>query len=476
MVTDSKKLSNIQVYLNQPWNLIKTGFLILTWIMMGCHLELIGPSMPILAVNLQVTYTGMGSVLASRSAGYLTANCLGAILQSIVKNHSEGLLFCAFILPAIATSATPFVTSFILMCAISFAQGLSKGFTDLGGNNLVLNMWGVYAAAPLNAVHLGYGLGALLANLLIRPFITHTKSSSTSEWKINRDIIIPYSITAIMCFFIAVGHLLLYILEFRKRRQKLEVKPDDESVAKTNSKKSSPYSPRTCGRGFFQYGLTLSTIFILYTFFLGGNYQTFSKFFFSFLKFDKFNLSNEAASWGMIIFWVSGSIGRLSFAIISIFLSVNICLNIIWFGALCLAIVWLLYVWIIGLTSTSLFILGAITGLIFAPIFPLSFAYFNQRLNVVPMLLGLLLSGTALGAMISNKIAGIVMDHNPNHFPTLLAIYILMTIILYIASYVVYFFHQRSVLNNKKIRSPKNTIEDDEEGQEMVLKDKNNDN
>ncbi|UJR17184.1 hypothetical protein I4U23_004079 [Adineta vaga] len=337
-------------------------------------------------------------------------------------------------------------------------------------------MWGVYAAAPLNAVHLGYGLGALLANLLIRPFITHTKSSSTSEWKINRDIIIPYSITAIMCFFIAVGHLLLYILEFRKRRQKLEVKPDDESVAKTNSKKSSPYSPRTCGRGFFQYGLTLSTIFILYTFFLGGNYQTFSKFFFSFLKFDKFNLSNEAASWGMIIFWVSGSIGRLSFAIISIFLSVNICLNIIWFGALCLAIVWLLYVWIIGLTSTSLFILGAITGLIFAPIFPLSFAYFNQRLNVVPMLLGLLLSGTALGAMISNKIAGIVMDHNPNHFPTLLAIYILMTIILYIASYVVYFFHQRSVLNNKKIRSPKNTIEDDEEGQEMVLKDKNNDN
>jgi hypothetical protein len=43
----------------------------------------------------------MGSVLASRSAGYLVANLLGAILQNIVKNHSEGLLFCAFILPAI---------------------------------------------------------------------------------------------------------------------------------------------------------------------------------------------------------------------------------------------------------------------------------------------------------------------------------------------------------------------------------------
>jgi hypothetical protein len=57
--------------------------------------------MPILAANINVTFTGMGSVLASRSAGYLVANMCGAILQNIVKKHSEGLLFCAFILPAI---------------------------------------------------------------------------------------------------------------------------------------------------------------------------------------------------------------------------------------------------------------------------------------------------------------------------------------------------------------------------------------
>ena len=57
--------------------------------------------MPVLAANLRVTFNGMGSVLASRSAGYLTANILGATFQRIVKNHSEGLLFCAFMLPAV---------------------------------------------------------------------------------------------------------------------------------------------------------------------------------------------------------------------------------------------------------------------------------------------------------------------------------------------------------------------------------------
>ncbi|CAF5020400.1 unnamed protein product [Rotaria sp. Silwood1] len=122
------------------------------------------------------------------------------------------------------------------------------------------------------------------------------------------------------------------------------------------------------------------------------------------------------------------------------------CLNIIWFGASCLATAWLIYVWVIGLTGTSLFILGAVTGLIFAPIFPLSFGFFNQRLNVIPMLLGLLLCGTALGAMTLNKIAGLVMDRNPNHFPTLLAVCILMAIIFYIASHLVHFFHQRKNL------------------------------
>ncbi len=65
------------------------------------HIELVGPTMPILAKNLQVDFSGIGSALASRGVGYLIANILGAILQKIVKNHSDGLLVVAFILSAI---------------------------------------------------------------------------------------------------------------------------------------------------------------------------------------------------------------------------------------------------------------------------------------------------------------------------------------------------------------------------------------
>lgn len=97
------------------------------------------------------------------------------------------------------------------------------------------------------------------------------------------------------------------------------------------------------------------------------------------------------------------------FAIVPMFLSVNKCLNIIWLGASCLSIAWLIFVWVIGLTLASLLVLGAITGLIFSPMHPLSFGFFNQRLNVIPMLLALVLAGGASGAMTSNKIAGLVL-------------------------------------------------------------------
>lgn len=103
--------------------------------------------------------------------------------------------------------------------------------------------------------------------------------------------------------------------------------------------------------------------------------------------------------------------GRLIAVIMSIFVRIEMCLNIIWFSGLCLAITWLVFVWIIGLTGTSLFILGALTGLVFAPIIPLTFAFFNQKLNVVPGLLAVVLCGAALGIMTFQKIAGRIISH-----------------------------------------------------------------
>ncbi|CAF2658407.1 unnamed protein product [Rotaria sp. Silwood2] len=287
--------------------------------------------MPILASNVQVDYSGMGSALASRAAGYLIANIFGAFLPNIVKQHSEGLLVCAFILPAIAVFATSFVTSLLLMCILFFFQGAAQGLTDLGGTNILLTMWGKNAAAPLNTAHLGYGVGAIIVNLLVRPFLSQSSLSinsknntevnstlsSVNSTLTNSSIIAPYSITAVLCLLLAIGHIYFYIEEQKNQKRRLEIQQVDYSSVSTNpinsnnlidTDKYSPYSPRTCGRGFFQYGLTLSIVFVCYAFFIGGNDQTFSKFFFTYLKYDKFKISTGAASWATILYWLSYSV------------------------------------------------------------------------------------------------------------------------------------------------------------------------
>jgi ABC-type uncharacterized transport system permease subunit len=89
-----------------------------------------------------------------------------------------------------------------------------------------------------------------------------------------------------------------------------------------------------------------------------------------------------------------------------IFQPVHVALNGLWLCGLVLAVFWFVYVWFIGLTSTNLFVLGAFTGLVFSPTFPLSFGFINQRLNVNPFLLGFLLCGGSLGAMAFQKLGG----------------------------------------------------------------------
>jgi len=131
-----------------------------------------------------------------------------------------------------------------------------------------------------------------------------------------------------------------------------------------------------------------------------------------------------------------------------------------------LAACWYIFVWIVGLTSTSLFVLGAFTGLVFSPTFPLSFAFLNQRLNANPLLLALLLSGSACGGMIFQKIAGFVLKENEKHFPTLLIICVICAILLFISAMIISSLHKKK---NKNQNQKVNSLNTNEEEQQMEV-------
>jgi len=86
------------------------------------------------------------------------------------------------------------------------------------GTDLLFKMWQDRVAAPLNMVHFGYGFGAILANLIVRPFFNlknipkQTNGSIRSvSIPIDADISIPYFIAASSCIFIGFIHLTFLI-------------------------------------------------------------------------------------------------------------------------------------------------------------------------------------------------------------------------------------------------------------------------
>ena len=116
-----------------------------------------------------------------------------------------------------------------------------------GNNSLCARIWGDKAAAPLHALHFGFGIGALMAPILAGPFISDvsplvgnatdaTDSSHTTisyvirpadngsvtqyhngieegDQGYSENIYIPYTISSILTFFTAISFLGLYIYE-----------------------------------------------------------------------------------------------------------------------------------------------------------------------------------------------------------------------------------------------------------------------
>jgi hypothetical protein len=69
--------------------------------------------MGILAYNIHVTYSGIATALASRTAGGLLNNIVCGVFQKFVNNYQDLMLTIGFIVPAISTTDLIFYSRFI---------------------------------------------------------------------------------------------------------------------------------------------------------------------------------------------------------------------------------------------------------------------------------------------------------------------------------------------------------------------------
>ena len=132
----------------------------------GMSLTMLGPSLTYLRERTGSTKGEIAILFVTSSIGYLVGSLLSGRLYDRGWGHSAlaggllGLAFSGLLIPHMSTVAT--------LCIPFTLLGVFTGFVDVGGNTLVV--WysrGGESSRLLNALHLCFGVGALLCPLLV---------------------------------------------------------------------------------------------------------------------------------------------------------------------------------------------------------------------------------------------------------------------------------------------------------------------
>ena len=150
------------------------------FLVLGFALAALGPTLPGLAEQTGSTLKQISIIFASNSLGYIIGSLLGGWLYDRRQGHPvlavtlAGLSLLLFALPL---APKLWLLGFILM-----AVGFGMGILDVGGNTLIMWLFGNAVGPYMNALHLSFGLGALLSPMLIDRIVVSTGGIRWFYW------------------------------------------------------------------------------------------------------------------------------------------------------------------------------------------------------------------------------------------------------------------------------------------------------
>lgn len=125
----------------------------------------LGPALPFLADQLQVSLAQASLLVTTRAAGFLVGSFLAGRLADRGRPH--GMLQVCAAAAAALTLAIPHVPLFWWLAGLLIVVGLLEGTLDIGFNVLIVWLFRNRVAPYMTGLHFVWGIGALLAPLVI---------------------------------------------------------------------------------------------------------------------------------------------------------------------------------------------------------------------------------------------------------------------------------------------------------------------
>ncbi|MCI0336434.1 MAG: MFS transporter [Acidobacteria bacterium] len=331
----------------------KTILYSIAFIALGLGIGSLGPTLPALAAQTHVEMKQISNLFIARSFGTILGAWLIGRLYDRVSGHP--LLAASLLISAIVLAMIPSASLLWMLFALSILLGLASASINVGGNMLIALVHGDGVRPFLSTMHFAFGLGGLLAPILVGLFVHRSDSLQ-----------ITYRTLA----FLTLPAALLILLSRSPVLQRL--KGED---------RPRPLPASMLG------------LFVLFFFLEVGAEASIIGWYFSYAT--EHRMESRTAAQMNSAFWAAFTVGRLAtirlamqFKEISIIMT-NLCLTIILVAST-------LYL------SSSPFVLwmGAIgLGLFVAPIFPNTFSYAQRRLGLSGRVTGWFLAGSSAGGM-----------------------------------------------------------------------------
>jgi fucose permease len=331
------------------------------FIALGLTVGSLGPTLPSLAEQTHVGLAAISYLFTARSMGYV----LGAVRGGRMFDRHAGNRVMAVMLFAMSLMMTvvPLVPKLWLLLIVMLILGAAEAALDVGGNTLLARVHGNRVAPFMSAMHSFFGVGALIAPIVVAQTALLSYSTTTS-----------YFVIAALLLPIAA-----YIFRLPSPTAAKTIKPD---------------VPAAADRG-------LVFLIALFLFLYVGAEVSFAGWIFTYSI--KLNLSSaRTAAYLTSLFWGSLTSGRmLMITAAARFKAGTILMSSL---AGCLLSIGLMVI------SPHLFagvLIGtAGLGLSMASIFPTTLSYAGQRIRMTGQLMGWIVLGSSVGAMVVPLIIG----------------------------------------------------------------------
>jgi FHS family Na+ dependent glucose MFS transporter 1 len=163
----------------------------LAYIVLGMSTATLGPALPYLAANVGTTLKGISSLFLAHRLGYMSGSFFGGRLYDRVTGNR--LMVVMLLVMVLGMAAVPLVPILVLLIGILFLLGVAESTVDVGGNILLVWTRPPKIGSLMNALHLFFGLGALISPLILAQVIQRTGGIRLGYWLVAA-LIVPVAI------------------------------------------------------------------------------------------------------------------------------------------------------------------------------------------------------------------------------------------------------------------------------------------